>query len=183
MKDLDFNHLVEEYYQPLYRFAMSLARNQDEACDLTQQTFALWAAKGYQLRDKTKVKTWLFTTLYREFIGTRRRQKRYPHEELTETHYEETQLHPSVVDSLDSQLALEALAQTEERYRAPLTLFYLQQHSYQEIAEILDIPIGTVMSRLSRGKEKLRQALQTATLDRQNKIVSIDTPEGKKNHG
>jgi RNA polymerase sigma-70 factor (ECF subfamily) len=63
--DLDFEKLVEDYHMPLYRFALSLSRKESDAADLTQQTFYLWASKGHQLRDASKVKTWLFTSLYR----------------------------------------------------------------------------------------------------------------------
>jgi RNA polymerase sigma-70 factor (ECF subfamily) len=66
----DFEQLVDRYYAALYRFALSLARSASEAGDLTQQTFYLWAAKGHQLRDRSKVKSWLFTTLYREYVST-----------------------------------------------------------------------------------------------------------------
>src|SRR5947207_1749500 len=79
-----FEQVVDAFYEALYRFALSLAQNEAEACDLTQQTFYLWAAKGYQLRDRSKVKTWLFTTLYHEFLGSRRRQQRHPHVALDE---------------------------------------------------------------------------------------------------
>ena len=79
---LDFAGLVTEYYGMLYQFAFSLSRDEAEACDLVQQTFCVWASKGHQLRDKSKVKTWLFTTLHREFLGTRRKQNRFPHLEL-----------------------------------------------------------------------------------------------------
>ena len=74
---LDFEQLVEDYYMPLYRFALSLSRQESDAADLTQQTFFLWASKGHQLRDKSKVKTWLFTSLYREFLGRKRQQDRF----------------------------------------------------------------------------------------------------------
>ena len=67
--------IVDRFYpMSLYRFALSLARNEPDACDLTQQTFSVWAAKGHLLRDASKVKSWLFTTLYREFISIRRRE-------------------------------------------------------------------------------------------------------------
>ena len=62
---------------PLYRFALSLSRQESDAADLTQQTFLLWASKGHQLRDPSKVKTWLFTSLYREFLGRKRQQDRF----------------------------------------------------------------------------------------------------------
>ena len=68
-----FTQLVDAHYTPLYRFALSLTRNTSDACDLTQQTFFIWARKGEQLRDAAKAKSWLFTTLYREFLRGRRR--------------------------------------------------------------------------------------------------------------
>src|SRR5947207_15768066 len=73
---LDFEKLVEDYYMPLYRFALSLSRQESDAADLTQQTFFLWASKGRQLRDEAKVKAWLVTSLCREFLGRKRQVDR-----------------------------------------------------------------------------------------------------------
>src|SRR5215813_4891202 len=81
---LDFESLVARYYRSLYKFAFSLTQAEADACDLTQQTFYIWATKGHQLRDESKVKTWLFTTLHREFLESRRRHSRFPHYELSE---------------------------------------------------------------------------------------------------
>jgi RNA polymerase sigma factor (sigma-70 family) len=128
-----------------------------------QETFCIWAAKGSQLRDRTKAKTWLFTTLHREFLGQRRRAERFPEEELDErTAAAATAPEDDADRQMDAQRALELLGTLDDAYRAPVSLFYLQQHSYKEIAEILDIPIGTVMSRLSRGKEILRRQMTAA---------------------
>ena len=69
--DISFTELVDAYYQPLYKFAYSLSKSPDEAADLTQQTFYIWAKKGNTLRDASKVKSWLFTSLYREFLRPR----------------------------------------------------------------------------------------------------------------
>ena len=157
---IDFDQLVGDYYQNLYRFAFSLAKNKADATDLTQQTFYRFATKGHQLKDIRKVKTWLFTTLYREFLGTARRGKRFTHVELEEAGAELPSISSGITRQLDGNLAVEALAALEERYRAPLTLFYLEDLSYKEIAASLDVPIGTVMSRLSRGKEQLRALLE-----------------------
>ncbi|HEX3626951.1 MAG TPA: RNA polymerase sigma factor, partial [Verrucomicrobiae bacterium] len=71
--ELDFDTLVAQFYGPLYQFAYGLTRAEADASDLTQQTFYIWATKGHQLRDGSKVKTWLFTTLHREFLNMRRK--------------------------------------------------------------------------------------------------------------
>ena len=74
-ESLDFENLVACYYEPLYQFAFSLTRDEADACDFVQQSFCIWANKGHQLRDASKVKTWLFTTLHREFLGVRRNKR------------------------------------------------------------------------------------------------------------
>ena len=155
----DLESLVDRHYSSLYQFAFSLTRNQDDACDLTQETFLVWASKGHQLRDVTKVKTWLFTTLYREFLEKRRRQVRFPHCELSQVKDDLPKIAPATVNQLDSNTVLQALASLDESFQAPLSLFYLEDYSYKEIAEILQIPIGTVKSRISRGIVQLHQVL------------------------
>src|ERR1700722_5461509 len=107
--ELDFDSLVSRYYGPLYQFAFSLARNEADACDLTQQTIYIWAAKGHQLRDGSKVKTWLFTTLHREFLNMRRRAVRFPHHELSKREHELPVVTPAMVNALDSIKVVELL--------------------------------------------------------------------------
>jgi RNA polymerase sigma-70 factor (ECF subfamily) len=156
---VDFESVVASFYQPLYQFAFSLTHSEADACDLTQQTFYVWATKGHQLRDKTKVKTWLFTTLHRAFLESRRRQTRFPHYELEEVPMDLPTLSPATVNQLDSGQVLQALEQVDEIYQAPVALFYLEDCSYKEIAGILDIPIGTVKSRMARGIGQLQSIL------------------------
>lgn len=159
-----FPQLVETYYAALYRFALSLTKSSADACDLTQQTFFVWATKGESLRDVAKAKSWLFTTLYREFLRGRRRDSRLSAiEDLPAGEQELPDVEPDLIAKLDSQLVLEALQEVDPVFREPLTLFYLQDLSYNEIAEILSVPIGTVMSRLSRGKAHLRARLAEKT--------------------
>src|SRR5215813_5802248 len=122
----DFEGLVQRYYTGLYQFALSLSHSQADACDLTQQTFYLWVHKGSQVRDLTKVKTWLFTTLYREFLKTQRRQQRFPHVALSEVDSELPAVPAEVVERLDWCVVVQALAQIEAPYRAPLVLFYME---------------------------------------------------------
>src|ERR1700722_14563006 len=158
-ESVDFESLVARYYEPLYQFALSLTRDEADGCDLVQQTFCIWANKGHQLRDISKVKTWLFTTLHREFLGARRRQTRFPHVELEYASAELPVVSPATINRLDTVQVLAALARLDELYQAPVALFYLQDCSYNEIAAILDVPLGTVKSRLVRGLERLHQML------------------------
>ena len=155
----NFELIVSEHYEPLYRFAFSLARAEADACDLTQQTFYIWATKGHQLRDSSKVKAWLFTILHREFLQLRKRAVRFPHLELNEAANDLPTSAPQMVNKLDAARVLEFLGQLPDPYRAAVSLFYLEDYSYREIAEILEIPLGTVRSRISRGLAQLQQAM------------------------
>lgn len=175
MRDDDFTQLVDAYYSPLFRFALSLTRRESDACDLTQQTFYVWATKGSALRDAAKAKAWLFTTLYREFLRTRRREQRNtPFDDVPPEETAITDEELANMRRLDGPAVMEALQRVDDVFRAPLTLFYLEEFSYLEIAEALGIPLGTVMSRLSRGKAQLRAALTGR--EGGGKIVSFATP-------
>ncbi|PYL18379.1 MAG: RNA polymerase subunit sigma-24 [Verrucomicrobia bacterium] len=182
MNAIDFQELVDRQYVPLYRFALSLAKSEADAADLTQQTFFLWASKGHQLRDGSKAKSWLFTTLYREFLTRRRREVRFPKVELDDAREDEIAISPNI-NALDAATVSQALREVEEPFRAPLTLFYLKQFSYEEIADVLDVPIGTVMSRLSRGKALLRRRLLSKDETLGNKVVSFESQKSRESHG
>src|SRR5271155_4952491 len=120
MTNLDFETLVAAYYEALYRFAISLTRSEADACDLAQQTFYMWATKGHQLRDASKVKSWLFTTLYRAFLESRRTLTRFPHFELTEADADLPVILPEAARQIDAMQAVEALSQMDAVYRAPV---------------------------------------------------------------
>ncbi|MGD1978414.1 MAG: RNA polymerase sigma factor [Akkermansiaceae bacterium] len=179
----EFEELVDRYYQALYRFGFSLAKNPDRAADLVQQTFVIWAQKGHQLKDRSKAKTWLFTTLYREHLGMARRAQRNPETEISEAEHELPHDEEDSGRKMDAQRAVALLGELDETFRAPLTLFYLQQHSYKEIAEVLDVPIGTVMSRISRGKEQLRRKMSAEPASAPTKIVNFQPGTIQKNNG
>ncbi len=180
----EFEDLVDAHYQALYRFGMSLVRDPDLAADLVQETFCIWAAKGHQLVDRSKAKTWLFTTLHREFLSHKRRSARFSDEPPDERSAADTSSNEDDAErQLDAQRALELLGELDEAYRAPIALFYLQQHSYKDIAEILDIPIGTVMSRLSRGKELLRKRMTAGPSSAPKNILQLKPGGLRQNHG
>lgn len=157
-----FEGLVDGHYESLFRFAMSLTGNESDACDLVQDTFVRWAEKGHQLRDQSKAKSWLFTTLHRRFLETQRHMVRFPHLELEEASYELPVFEADAVVHLSGIEIVTMLNQVDPRYRAAVSLFYLEDNSYAEIAAVLDIPVGTVKSRISRGLSHLK-VLMNAT--------------------
>ena len=169
--NINFEAIVSDYYQALYRFGYSLAKNEHEAGDLTQQTFFTYAKKGHTLRDPSKVKSWLFTTLYREFLRRRNKNARMAQYEPELLENVGGAIDPHVQQAADGNLAMEALEEVDDIYREPLILFYIKDLSYKEIAEVLDIPIGTVMSRLSRGKAQLRERFKRKETEPLKKLV------------
>ncbi len=158
-RETDFESLVNTFYPALYRFAFSLTRMESDARDLTQETFYIWAVKGHQLHDARKVKSWLFTTLHREYLGRRRKMIRFPQLELAQAEDELPEIPARSVEHLDGALVLEALARLDEVFQGPVALFYLEDYTYPEIAEILQIPLGTVKSRISRGIAHLQRLI------------------------
>ena len=156
---VDLEEAVKLYYKQVYGFAMHLSKKPEEAADLTQHAYEQLARKHHQVDDPSRIKAWLQSTVYRKFIDKRRKVIRFPHVEFDEEQAHAPLVASRVGERIDAQTAMEALGELEEDLRAPLSLFYLNACSYKEIAGILDLPTGTVMSRLYRGKEKLYQLL------------------------
>jgi len=164
----EFEQLVNLYYRDLYRFGLSLTRSEADAADLTQQTFYIWANKGHQLRTGGNVKRWLLTTLYREFLQLRRRQQKFNEltmEEMLHNNDNGTG-HNGAVSGNDVERMLDCLSAITQTYRAPLVLYYLEDLAYKEIAEVLELPLGTVQSRIARAKAQLLQMLDGEHVER-----------------
>lgn len=158
--ELDYEQIVALHHKDLYRFAFGLAANPDDAAELTQETYVRLLTRGGQLRDHARVKSWLFTTLYRIFLGWKRHQNRFRHFEVLSVEHELPPITPEMAESMDAGTIVDGLLGLEEHFRVPLVLYYLQSLTYREIAELLELPVGTVMSRLARGKELLRRRLR-----------------------
>ena len=160
-KKIDLEAIVSEYYAALYRFGFALAKNESDAADLTQETFLILTKHQNQIREPERIKSWLFTTLRREFLQMNRIRTAHPEVEFQPDENKIPAMEPDVLRSSDGRTALTALEQVQENYRPAVKLFYLADLSYKEIAATLGVPIGTIMSRLSRGKEQLKRALAT----------------------
>jgi RNA polymerase sigma-70 factor (ECF subfamily) len=176
-----FAEQAMEYMPSLYAAAVRMTRNPSDAEDLVQETY-LKAYRGFGgFEEGTNLKAWLYRILTNTFINTYRSKQRRPDEtELDEVEdlylyrrlggLEAAQAGRSAEDELmdwftDSEVkdAIEALP---EQFRLAVLLADVEGFSYKEIAEILDIPIGTVMSRLHRGRKALQKALYEFALDR-----------------
>ncbi len=154
-----FESLVNVHYAGLFRFALSMSRQEANAKDLVQHTFLQWARRGHALRDPDKAKTWLFTTIRRAWLATALRERKHAQIEFDADEHGcmQEDVEDPQVNSATLQRALEQLSPPS---RVALEFFYLKELSYQQMAQALGVPIGTVMSRLSRAKNSLRQVLR-----------------------
>lgn len=152
--------LVETHSELLYRYAYRLCGSAVDAEDLTQQTFLAAHSHLDQLRDTERAKAWLCTILRNAYLKQFRAN--LPTSRLDDV------AEPAVESPLDSPVDEEqlqaALLELPEEYRSPVVLFYFEEFSYKEIAEQLGVPIGTVMSRLARGKAWLKKRLSPCPL-------------------
>jgi RNA polymerase sigma-70 factor (ECF subfamily) len=162
--DVDIESLIAAHHVTVYRYAYRLTGNASDAEDLTQQTFLLAHQQLHQLRESSKALSWLLTIVRNSFFKMIRRQRPNcaANLELDVDQIEQPQLKQLTIDTEKIQLAMNRL---DEQQRVMLTMFYFEQLSYKQIADQLKIKIGTVMSRLSRAKAKLRGTLMMAGFD------------------
>ena len=133
------------------------------------------------MQDASKLKSWLMTTCYREFLRESRHRARFPHVEVSLVEEALPSIAPEFINQMDAGALLNALQQIDEVYRVALMLFYIQGQSYKEIAALLEVPIGTVMSRLARGKAQLRTLLvEEADPDLSAAAVALDAPDASE---
>lgn len=170
----DFERDAMEFAPQLYTAALRMARNAADAEDLVQETF-LKAYRAYgTFEEGTNLKAWLYRILTNTYINKYRRDSRRPHEtdlgevedlylyrRIGSEHSADAarSVEDLVLDGLVEADIKRAVEELPETFRMPVLLADLEGFSYKEIADILDIPIGTVMSRLHRGRKALQKAL------------------------
>lgn len=157
MPDLD--QIVREHYAHVYRFCYSLCGNSGDAQDATQQTFLILVKQSNSIREWPRIRSWLFTVARRFTIELKIKQQKFT--PLPEESSPDQFIAPAIsaADSSDGARAVAALQELDPPQREALALFYLQECSYEEIATQTNTPLGTVMSRLHRGKQRLRSLL------------------------
>ena len=154
--------LVDEHYESLYRYAYRLSGSAADADDLTQETFCKAQLNLSQVRDPGRAKPWLFKILRNAYLHRIRAEKNHPCVSLDDMSDLPCRL-PEPLPPVDAEQLQQALGQLPEVFRTPVILYYFDDFSYRDIAEQMDLPLGTVMSRLSRGRDWLRRLLSTPT--------------------
>jgi RNA polymerase sigma-70 factor (ECF subfamily) len=155
MPDPTIDDALRPLLPRLRRFALWLARDEHAADDLVQSTVERALSKWYVRRDAESLRAWLFAILYRQFLDGKRRSKRYAR--LLGTLGGDEPTWPSAEREALAHAMLGAFAALPVEQRSLLLWTAVEGMSYQEVADILGIPIGTVMSRLSRARRALRQ--------------------------
>ena|SRR3984957_5535455 len=149
---------IEACVPALRRYAVGLLRSRDEADDLVHDCLVRALDKLHTKRDESDARTWLFTILHNLFISQMRRRRLRPvPETLDEIHEAAHSQRPSQEDGLQFRDLLRDLERLPEEQRSVVLLVSVEDLSYAEAAAVLGVPIGTVMSRLARGRERLRQ--------------------------
>jgi len=153
MHELD--EQLRELIPRMRRFAVSLTRNASSADDLVQSTLERAIISWADKRLEGDLRAWLFSILYRQFLDTHRRSRRYAR--MLEFFTGRDDAQPSVERTVMAQSTLQAFDRLNTEQRALLLWVSVEGLSYKEVANILEVPVGTVMSRLSRARQALRQ--------------------------
>ncbi len=149
--------LVEEYSEMLFRYAYRLSGSAADAEDLTQQTFLAAHRHLEQLREPGRAKSWLCAILRNVYLKQLRSHCGIEPDSLQDVAEPASEV--ALENPIDEEQLQAALLELPEEYRSPVVLFYFGELSYKEIAEQLEVPIGTVMSRLARAKSLLKKRL------------------------
>lgn len=149
-----FDEQLRELMPSLRRFALSLTRHASNADDLVQNCLERALGSVASKRPDGDLRAWLFTILYHQFVDTHRRTRRYAR--MLEFFTGRDDAQPSTERTVIAQTTLQAFDQLSTEQRALLLWISVEGLSYQQVADILEVPIGTVMSRLSRARQALR---------------------------
>ena len=155
---MDVARLVAEHHRAAYAYAYRLTGSAVDAEDLTQQAFLVAQQKLGQLRKAESARSWLFTVLRNCFLKDQQRRRPVPVGTL-KVNIESIPDKPPKSGDIDQERLQEAIDQLPDGFRLVLVMFYFEERSYREIAKELELPIGTVMSRLARAKGHLRSRL------------------------
>jgi RNA polymerase sigma-70 factor, ECF subfamily len=153
--------LVDEHYVALYRYAYRLSGSTADAEDLTQEAFCKAQLNLAQLRDPGRAKPWLFSILRNAYLHRVRADRQQPCVSLDGVG-DLPEPAPEPLPDIDPEHLQQALGELPEVFRTPIILYYFEDFGYRDIAEQMDLPLGTVMSRLARAKAYLRSRLRAA---------------------
>ncbi len=182
-----FLQVAIPHMESVYRVALRLAGNTYDAEDLTQETYGIAFRQFHQLREEGKCRGWLMAILRNLHLRHLERQRNDPALPSKEEDYLEVlsrwadypDAEERLIRRLDGARIQPILDRLPERYKMPLLLFTMEEWTYREIAEALEIPLGTVMSRIARARQIVKREILRAAEERQSKVRPIRFGQGE----
>lgn len=183
-----FKELTYPHMKLLYNVALKYTGNVYDAEDIVQETYMMAFNKFHQLKDPSRCRPWMLRILRNNFL--KNCQKTKSRQRLLETDYIEflrqqmqaNDAEKLLVKASGSRIVRDAMDKLPFKYREVLLLYYMDEMLYKEIAQALDIPIGTVMSRLTRAREGLKTNLLKKLNPSGNTLLDIDFRQSPKQH-
>jgi len=184
-----FKRLTYPHMKLVYNVALKYTGNVFDAQDIVQETYLMAFKKFHQLKEASSCKPWLLRILRNNFLKNCQKNKNQQrlsesdYIEFLKNHMRQKSAEELVVDKSGKNLLEAAIDRLPLRYREVLTLYYMDDMLYRDIADLLDIPLGTVMSRLTRAREGLKKNLLKQRAHKSANILNINFKRQNPKHG
>ena len=184
-----FKRLTYPHMKLVYNVALKYTGNVFDAQDIVQETYLMAFKKFHQLKEASSCKPWLLRILRNNFLKNCQKNKNQQrlsesdYIEFLKNHMRQKSAEELVVDKSGKNLLEAAIDRLPLRYREVLTLYYMDDMLYRDIADLLDIPLGTVMSRLTRAREGLKKNLLKQMAHKSANILNINFKRQNPKHG
>lgn len=164
MTDVEFSVFVEAYRVKAVSMASRMLKNSDDAQDAVQEAFVRAYRNKERFRGDSAFSTWFYRIVYTQCLNTLRKHRSIPIHETIDEDESTVWVEPEIFDSIDretiDEILRDEMSSMQPLYAVVMDLFYVQECSYEQITNVTGMPLGTVKTRLNRGRQMLKDAVQ-----------------------